>query len=491
MPEIRYMCLSDLHLGEEDALLTDFVGRKERPKATKVLQELAKCLKFTLQDCGPKSPQERATLVLNGDILEFALSTTNQAAMAFQLFVSHLMPEAEASAFGKIILIPGNHDHHLWETARETQYVEHLSSLDPAPTKEFLEEPWHATNVFVEVEDEGVPTYFLQRLVRRFGHLKEMEVRTAYPNFGIANANLNKCVVFHHGHFIESLYHLMSDLKKAIMPDQPEAQDIWTIEEENFSWIDFFWSTMGSAGEVGTDIERIYESFQNPDQVAGYIVSFMKSMFPDHEFPKIAGIINPEEGLKWVVARLAERIIDRERRNDAHLLSPDALAGLDSYMLPLIRQIENEIEKRPNVGLKPGYDLTLVLGHTHKPFSWKKGSSERPAKLKTQQPLYNTGGWIVETTEPAAKHGAAVVLVDENLSTACIRLYNEIDDHTQFEVRVESCDDPSPDSIAFKEGIDQSVNRHSAEWDAFAREVVETVRNRREDLIAKSTAKTD
>ncbi len=34
---------------------------------------------------------------------------------------------------------------------------------------------------------------------------------------------------------------------------------IWEIEKENFAWIDFFWSTLGRSGNMGSDVELIYE----------------------------------------------------------------------------------------------------------------------------------------------------------------------------------------------------------------------------------------
>ena len=40
-------------------------------------------------------------------------------------------------------------------------------------------------------------------------------------------------------------------------------------------------------------------------------------------------------------------------------------------------------------------------------------------------PVYNTGGWVVETVYPAALHGGAVVLLNENLDVASLRMYNE------------------------------------------------------------------
>ena len=61
-------------------------------------------------------------MILLGDILELALANDNVAAMSFERFLDFAMPPGY-ELFGNIVYIPGNHDHHLWESARETQYV--------------------------------------------------------------------------------------------------------------------------------------------------------------------------------------------------------------------------------------------------------------------------------------------------------------------------------------------------------------------------------
>ena len=63
-----------------------------------------------------------------------------------------------------------------------------------------------------------------------------------------------------HGHFTESIYKLMSQLRDILYPGQRQSlfEDIDRLEEENFAWIDFFWSTLGRSGQVGTDMGLIY-----------------------------------------------------------------------------------------------------------------------------------------------------------------------------------------------------------------------------------------
>ncbi len=73
--------------------------------------------------------------LLSGDILELSLTNTNKTAMVmvFDSFTGLVMPRNK-EFLERIIYIPGNHDHHLRELARETQYVE---SIRPLKGKEF------------------------------------------------------------------------------------------------------------------------------------------------------------------------------------------------------------------------------------------------------------------------------------------------------------------------------------------------------------------
>ncbi len=60
MPDIRYICLSDMHLGEEDNLLTNLkpggmdIGPK---KPSPVMEHLVECLRYLInQNEGGKKP---------------------------------------------------------------------------------------------------------------------------------------------------------------------------------------------------------------------------------------------------------------------------------------------------------------------------------------------------------------------------------------------------------------------------------------------------
>ena len=179
MNDIRYVCLSDMHLGEEDSLLTEANGNNVDPlKASSVMIHLAECLRELIsKNEGPEKP----TLILNGDILELALSEYNTSAMIFERFMELVMVKGR-ELFDRIFYIPGNHDHHLWELARETQYVEYIGRH---PDKH-LDQPWHKTEMFLlernenDSEKENVSSYFLDKILERRSKLDiERKVQAA------------------------------------------------------------------------------------------------------------------------------------------------------------------------------------------------------------------------------------------------------------------------------------------------------------------------
>ena len=159
MPDIRYVCLSDMHLGADSSVLTNIQANSietDMAEPSPVLTQLVTCLRELIAQ---NESREKPILVLNGDILEMALTETNKAAMVFERFIELIFPQDGEPLFDKNMLyIPGNHDHHIWENARETQYVNFLN-LIPAGTQ--LDIPWHTTKMFAP---DLVREYFLTNL---------------------------------------------------------------------------------------------------------------------------------------------------------------------------------------------------------------------------------------------------------------------------------------------------------------------------------------
>lgn len=464
MSEIRYVCLSDLHFGAENSLLThiefgtDGEGNRtvtvDPTQPSKTLRLFTDCLADLI---GSDVPQgSRPHLVLNGDILELALAEDQVAGMAFEHFVELTMKER--ALFDKIYFVPGNHDHHLWETAREKQYATYLLTPEAAVPKA----PWHTTYVRPEGNDP-VKSEQLSALLQRCGVDIPLEVR--YPNVAIYQDD--RVVAFHHGHFIESMYVLMSRLEKLVFPSTKTGLDVWDWEAENFAWIDFFWSTLGRSGAVGADVGLIYAMLQDRDARGDLAAQVIASALVLLKVPRPIRFL-PRWILTWYARRRLKNIKLERLQGGPIPLTENARTGLTTYLKgPLARQLAAE-----NNDTMPKL-MTFVFGHTHKPYQ-KLGDDADYISV------YNTGGWVVDSLDVKTSHGAAVVLVDEQLRVASLTMYKQHEDQTPHPVEVQPAGDAY--SAPFVRWLQEKVTASDNPWAAFAQEVAEAVPRRSDAL---------
>ena len=469
MADIKYVCLSDTHLGEEDSLFTNLKeGQSELDpeKPSPVVVELKKCLNAVLET----NEKTKPTLILNGDILELALADTNQAAMAFERFFECMMID-NGRLFENFTYLPGNHDHHNWEVARESQYVDYIKRRKPGDS---LKEPWHATKTFIEHDPEPTPAYLLTNLIRRYPSFGDFTVSTAYPTFGVVNDTAKKCVLFHHGHYFEELYSLMSSLSDLFFPERPRPEYPWDIEQENFAWIDFFWSVMGRSGKVGQDIELFYEKMRNPDALKKFLARFAEQLAKKYDLPGWGDVMEAKF-LKWGINLAVDHFSRLERSHTETALSSSTEAGLRRYLDgPLYNQIKSENERVLE------YDVACVFGHTHKPFQDDMDFPNYPLWVD----VYNTGGWVVDTEEPSPIHGGAVVLIDEELNLASLRMYNEQQDQYKYAVSVEEATQGlKPNTL--HEKLKALIKPDQDPWKGFSLEAARAVNVRRKHLQAR------
>lgn len=464
MTGIRYVCLSDLHFGQNDGLLTNLTEDGDAIDVTRpspVLVALCDGLRALIAENPADAP--RPTLILNGDVLETAFTTLNEAAMAFERFVELAFPADGERLFGRVIMVPGNHDHHLWEMARETQYVNHIRLDCPAGT--VLDDPWHTTNMLVEDDARPLTSFFLNNLIQRHPHLSDLEVEVAYPNFGLHRDDLSRVVVFHHGHFIEKLYHLLSLLADSLFPDREPPELVWEVEAENFAWIDFFWGCLGRSGRVGPLVQDVYNSLGYTEARNALLGNLAKSLAKDHDLPgwsdKVEAFV-----LQKGLAVLADWIVRHERQTEptpdqagAIPLSETAQKGLESYLAgPTAQQLHMELEV---LALQ---HVTFVFGHTHRPYQ----TVQTVDGYAHPMPIYNTGGWVVESVDPSPVHGASAVLLDDELNAVSLHLYNEGD----YDVRICDADPDTAEDNPLGAHARVAVEATRDTWRTFA----ETVR---------------
>ena len=285
MRTIRYIALSDLHLGENNSLLTrvDSAGRTDPSSPSRTMEKLTACIRTLVESNPPDA--EKPALILNGDILELALATMDQALAVFGHFLRLLLEPG--NLLSEIIHIPGNHDHHLWETARETQYRNYIARL---PEGAKPETPWHTTKIVMDMHGEDrLVSDLLTAAARRLAGLGDRapEILVAYPNYGVlaATGDGTRSALFHHGHFLEDMYAAMSFATTYVNPEYRFPQDVYTLEQENFAWIDFFWSAMGRSGQVGGNIEQLYEVTRDGRRLRAVTDRLAKTIAGRHDIP--------------------------------------------------------------------------------------------------------------------------------------------------------------------------------------------------------------
>ncbi len=465
MSQIEFVVLSDLHLGAENSLLTNLkIGgyQTDTLHPSPVMIKLVECLREVLKQNNSSS---KPKLVLNGDLMELALTSMNDASMAFQRFIELTMPEDESMMmFDKeIIFLAGNHDHNIWESSRYSHFIKLLGGMKPG---EKIEQLVHVTKMF---EVPPMTSELLTSLVQMYPHMKErgVNIKTAYPAFAHLHNQKDKCVIFSHGHFIESMYSIMTSLDEMLFPDRPRPTSLNDIETQNFAWIDFFWSTMGRSGIVGRDIQLLYDKMQDNTQVERIIDTFAKSIAMKKKNCIIRWLEYKvlKEVMQLTIVKQASKEKDQEG-----ILTSDCLSGLKRYMEVYIR---NQLEFELNSNIPS--DITFLFGHTHKPFLQFMDFIGFNGKVK----VINSGGWVVDTTDTMPFHGGSILLVDENLDTVSLNMYKEGKYKPGFEV---STSDNDWDKNELYKCLEENLDFNKEPWSGFERMVEIEVNLRHEYL---------
>lgn len=474
MANIKYICLSDLHFGQDNSLLTclkEDSPERDYLNASPVLINLVNALRHLVTKINTDGT--KPILILNGDILELALAEMNEAAMQFERFIDLILPEKiEEQLFSEIIYVPGNHDHHFWEIARETQYVDHIKDI---PCDQCYEPPYHTSDLF----DSDLTCYFLTKLIQRREHLKQQnyKIKIAYPNYGIINDDKSKCIIFHHGHFIEDIYKLMTSLMDMMFPERLEdktedSKKVWKLEAENFAWIDFFWSTMGRSGDAGKKVEVIYESFQNKESRERIVSNLAKGFSKRYGLSGRIGDFIEETILNSVIDILFKMASNREKTITSDVLTQKA----EEYLLKFLEtqvyhQLIDDIKTIPD-------QVTFVYGHTHKPDHRKVKLNNYPQIVN----VYNTGGWVAEKVPYDPVNGASIALIDEQLNTVLLNIYNEDDNrHSQlYKPQVVCLEENKPEPLY--SNVNNNTKNLPAVWYDLSESIKEELQIRKDNL---------
>ncbi len=469
---IRHVVLSDLHLGARDSLLTHVHGSGEIADGpSEVLAAFANGMRETLAD------QARPQLVLLGDALDLGLSPFGDVSKSFLQLLDAFFPEGGPDLFDReIIYVAGNHDHHLWRIAQDNGF---LAALENGEIPGDLQA---VTRIF------GTPTHrcrLMESLFSHRPHLHDASVKIAYPNWGISDGTTKRAVVMHHGHYLDGMYRALSNVRGFLEDGQSRPETMRQLEQENGPWIDFLWSDLGSAGDIGSE--------------AGSLYGVMLSAGASHDFAEsiarrvTGGLhaklgINPKMELKYgvtldnliraAVDLTAGRAAERQRDGYGHVLGQEEVEDIGWYLgTPLAHQMREELADVPR-------ELSFIFGHTHKPFQ----DELLVDGFDIPVGIFNTGGWVLDEPTLMPVQGCAAMLVSEELEVASLRLFNDPTDGTITPVRVEG----SGRLNRLVDETDEAVERASTHWADFSRivhaRIVEEADKRVREMLDRSNA---
>jgi len=421
---LLFVSMSDLHLGEEDSVLTNLTVGEPVPEpkgpgpCMLALVNYLHAIKFVLND-GKPIP----FLILNGDILELATSTYPISTTYFRLFLTEL---AKRKIFDRLIYLPGNHDHGLWSLIRDTHFVKCLSQQSESPGQLKVE---HVTRLSIPRQSP-----LLSLLA------SNLPMQIISPPLFVANPSLRlqslqgHDFLFHHGHLLEDIYKFLTILGKRViknmsldkLKEKPLRDKIGELERENWPWIDFVWSGFTRAGRVGPTMEDRAEERVGPtmEDRAGRVGHIMEDIYE---------LISKPEGMHMLVKRVGDvlrtefniPVIPERWEDDVfRFILKKALkkGGVGSEeradhkktafskdLKEMTKRFINHYMKQEllDEGLHPATDQSrFIFGHTHKPFLKElQGVGAGFGRIK----VVNSGGWVIESDKHLPNHGPGIV----------------------------------------------------------------------------------
>ena len=392
---IKYIVLSDLHLGEEDSLFTP--SQKGNNKLLSVFSDSLQSLVES------NDINDKPTLVLNGDILGLSFSTYQESLTVFDQFIRALAIDHKIC--NRIAYIPGNHDHHIWQLAMESQYrrkLENRKADDPIPNMDRISSP---------IFEEGVKSEFIEAFVNGSEAITT-KLKVVYPNMIIPPSGVNQpFVLIHHGHFAERTYHFISNSLKSLYPEEAGPLTLDELEADNGAWINFAFSELGRSGAAGEKFEKLMNTLSSIEMFDEESGELSENVAKALDYPFI-----PFHAVeKFLTRRLIQNIatkIRSERYQAGTVCSEEAMLGLTEYL-------ERYCVPQMRIAGWNGEATTLIWGHTHKPFS-KTTCTSSYDQLK----VVNTGGWVLpEESKPT--HGGSITLINENNEVADLRIWND------------------------------------------------------------------
>jgi hypothetical protein len=338
----------------------------------------------------------------------------------------------------------------------------------PATPNAWVPDLLEHTALFADPARPPVTSAFLTRLMNGYPQLAGARVDIAYPNLGLRSADRRRCVVLHHGHYVDATYRLMSTLNARLWGNGAGPRSVAQVEQENGAWVVFLWSDLGSAGASGREALTLYEimrdageSHRFSQRLADQLLAALGDQLG------VNGATRTVQGI--TVSQIVHAIIDMsigrgaESQRDSYLqvMPADAVADLRWY---LSGPVQRQLAQAGLAEATSALELSFVFGHTHKPFQ-----DELPVPgFALPVSVFNTGGWVMDQPTMAATQGAAAVFIDADLNVASLRLFNDAVNGTAAPVQARGVGGFRDRDNAMLDALNAALARTEAPWATFS-----------------------
>ena len=438
-PEIKYIVLSDLHLGEMDSIFTPL-----DQEAPELISNFSTCMRSLLDWC---NSSDQPCLILNGDILGLSFSNYQSSLSLFKEFVHSF--GIKENICKEIKYIPGNHDHHIWQLARESDFKNKLKAhrnSDNFP---------QIINATKPVLTEGIPSEFFES----FFHNDETNlssIEVIYPNLILTPKATNQPYIhITHGHFAEETYSFVSNAMKVLYPELPPPQTIADLSYQNGAFIDFLFSMLGRSGDAGHKFDKLMSTLSSEKKLNKNIQQLADNVALELDFPYLPFHWMEKYLSKRLIANIAEKV--RSERYDAsELCSDETIGGLlhyfETYCLDGMK--DADWDDQP---------VTFIWGHTHKPFEKYFNSNTYGEML-----VLNSGGYVIPF-EPMPLIGASIIFISDENEAVSLRLFNDSKNNGEMTFNISLPENQEPTRFAnkIKSAIRNDKGELNKHWNIF------------------------
>ena len=360
---LRFLAISDTHLGEKTSLLSFPHGRQH---LWKVLRQ-----PFGSDNWEDNGKLEIEEMVLLGDIPDRTLSSTSEIITHTNAFVQML---GSAATIEKGIYVPGNHDHTLW-----TDYLG-TAGAAKKPSGDLIVSKGNPDSTGGKVTD--LLSIFFGHPAgsswRRIHQEKKFDFAVANPVY--ATQFKDRTYVFTHGTHFKGVVTSSQLIKK--IADYLELDEVLGgIEIESDCDVNKAKNLEELEKIVTPFVDSLWPSSKNnptsrSDQF-WYLLTMLSGKFDKHRAA-------PRESKIFSHADLSDVCQDRIRRLTT---DDDSIKQWQEHFLPhMLKYLEDNCFPKGNI--------SFVYGDTHDG-GWGEFSLDSGEEIR----IYNCGGWVIHNKE--------------------------------------------------------------------------------------------